>query len=263
MNILEQIVEYKRKEVQAKKEALPLSLLKSFPAFNKESISLKESLLSSSHGIIAEHKRRSPSRSVINTKLDVSAVIKGYENAGVAGISILTDTRYFGGSLDDLFIARSTSNLPFLRKDFMIDAYQIFESKAYGADVILLIAAILSPEEVCEFTELAKEIGLEVLLEVHNREELDANLNCGAHFLGVNNRNLKSFETDLEESVQLIAHIPDNFLKICESGIEDAATIKKMRELGYRGFLIGTHFMSQENPGEGAVKLVKELEGED
>ncbi|MEZ0131320.1 indole-3-glycerol-phosphate synthase, partial [Flavobacterium sp. LBUM151] len=169
MNILDKIILDKQREVILKKSIIPVSQLESSVFFGRETISLSQKLRTSSTGIIAEHKRRSPSKSVINHSFTVEEVVKGYKNAGACGISVLTDGKYFGGSLDDLLLARASVNIPLLRKEFIVDEYQILEAKAFGADLILLIAAVLTREEIKSLSEFAKKLGLEVLLEVHNQ----------------------------------------------------------------------------------------------
>ena len=184
---------------------------------------------------------------------------KGYQNAGVCGMSVLTDIKYFGGSLEDLVLARSVAEFPLLRKEFMIDEYQVLEAKAHGADVILLIAAVLNKTEIKELSELAKSLGMDVLLEVHNQEELEKSIMPSLDMLGVNNRNLKTFEVSLETSKQLSTQIPDDFVKVSESGISSIQAIKDLREYGYQGFLIGENFMKTENPGEEAKRFIEKL----
>lgn len=259
MNILDKIVRDKRIEVQLRKSLIPVSQLEQSVLFDRATASLSERLKSSTSGIIAEHKRRSPSKSVINQSLNVQDVARGYENAGVCGMSVLTDTKYFGGSLDDLILARASCNMPLLRKEFIIDTYQILEAKAYGADVILLIAAILSREEIKEFSEFAKSLHLDVLLEVHNEEELQKAIMPSLDMLGVNNRNLKTFEVSLETSKVLSAQIPDDFVKVSESGISSVEAIKELQPYGYKGFLIGENFMKTDNPGEATKLFIDEL----
>lgn len=260
MDILERIVKDKRIEVNLRKQLIPVSQLEQSVLFEREKISLAKNLRNSKSGIIAEHKRRSPSKQVINHSLNVQDVAIGYENAGVCGMSVLTDGKYFGGSLDDLLTARSSCNLPLLRKEFIIDEYQILEAKAYGADVILLIAAILTKDKIKLFSELAKSLNLEVLLEVHNEEELHKSIMPSIDMLGVNNRNLKTFEVSLETSKTLSQHIPNDFVKISESGISNIEAIKTLQPFGYQGFLIGENFMKTDNPGESAIKFIKALE---
>ncbi|TWO34329.1 indole-3-glycerol phosphate synthase TrpC [Seonamhaeicola sediminis] len=260
MNILDKIVFDKRKEVDLRKGLIPTSQLEQSILFSRETVSLAEKLKNSKSGIIAEHKRRSPSKSVINNNLNTQDVAAGYENAGVCGMSVLTDGKYFGGSLDDLLTARASCNLPLLRKEFIIDEYQILEAKAYGADVILLIAAILTREEIKQFSEFAQNLNLNVLLEVHNEEELHKSIMPSLDMLGVNNRNLKTFEVSLETSKSLSSIIPDDFVKVSESGISNIDAIKELQPYGYKGFLIGENFMKTDNPGASAKKFIKELE---
>lgn len=259
MTILDKIVIDKRKEVNLKKSLIPVPQLEQSILFKRETISLTSKLRNSNTGIIAEHKRRSPSKSIINHNLNVNDVAKGYEDAGVSGMSVLTDGKYFGGSLDDLTIARASCKMPLLRKEFIIDEYQIIEAKAYGADVILLIAAILSRDEIKRFSELAKQLHLDVLLEVHNEDELHKSIMPSLDMLGVNNRNLKTFDVSIETSKVLSQLIPDDFVKVSESGISNIETIKKLKPYGYQGFLIGENFMKTDNAGESAAKFIKEL----
>ena len=260
MNILDKIVIDKRKEVDFKKSLIPISQLEHSILFNRNTISLTQNLINSISGIIAEHKRRSPSKSIINQSLNVQDVASGYEHSGVCGMSVLTDGKYFGGSLDDLIIARASSNLPLLRKEFIIDEYQIVEAKSYGADVILLIAAILTRDEIKQFSKLAKSLNLDVLLEVHNEDELHKSIMPSLDMLGVNNRNLKTFEVSLETSKTLSALIPDDFVKVSESGISSIEAIKELQPYGYQGFLIGENFMKTNNPGASATEFINTLE---
>jgi len=259
MDILTKIVKDKRIEVNLRKQLIPTKQLEQSILFERQTISLAKNLRNSTSGIIAEHKRRSPSKQVINHDLNVFDVAKGYEDAGVSGMSVLTDGKYFGGSLDDLLTARASCNLPLLRKEFIIDTYQILEAKAYGADVILLIAAILSREEIKQFSEFAKSLSLDVLLEVHNEEELQKSIMPSLDMLGVNNRNLKTFEVSLETSKKLSTLIPNDFVKVSESGISSVAAIKELQPYGYKGFLIGENFMKTENAGESAKHFIEEL----
>lgn len=259
MNILDKIVADKSVEVKLRKQLIPISQLEQSVLFNRETISLAKKLKNSTTGIIAEHKRRSPSKSVINQNLNVFDVAKGYEKAGVCGMSVLTDAKYFGGSLDDLLTARASCNLPLLRKEFIIDEYQILEAKAYGADVVLLIAAILTKEEIKTFSRLAKSLNLDVLLEVHNEEELQKSIMPSLDMLGVNNRNLKTFEVSLDTSKKLSQLIPNDFVKVSESGISNIEAIKELQPFGYKGFLIGENFMKTENAGKSAEEFINKL----
>lgn len=259
MNILEKIVIDKHKENNLRKSLIPIRQLEQSVLFERKTNSLAQNLRSSKSGIIAEHKRRSPSKSVINQDLNVQDVASGYESAGVCGMSVLTDGKYFGGALDDLLLARASCNLPLLRKEFIIDDYQIIEAKAYGADVILLIAAILTKAEIKQFSELAKSLNLDVLLEVHNEEELHKSIMPSIDMLGVNNRNLKTFEVNLETSKLLSELIPKDFVKVSESGISSVEAIKELQPYGYKGFLIGENFMKTDNPGESAREFINQL----
>ena len=259
MNILEKIVTDKHIEVELRKKLIPIEQLEQSVLFDKDPISLVQNLKSSTSGIIAEHKRRSPSKSIINQNLNVFDVAKGYENAGVCGMSVLTDGKYFGGSLDDLLTARASCKLPLLRKEFIIDPYQIIEAKAYGTNAILLIAAILSKEELKAYSELAQSLELEVLLEIHDEKELNKSLHQSVDMIGVNNRNLKTFEVSLETSKTLSALIPEDFVKVSESGISSIEAIKTLQPYGFKGFLIGEHFMKTDNAGESAKLFIDDL----
>ena len=259
MNILDKIVNDKRAEVKLRKGLIPTSQLERSVLFDRETISLAHALRTSKSGIIAEHKRRSPSKSVINQNLNVQDVARGYENAGACGMSVLTDGKYFGGSLDDLLLARASVKMPLLRKEFIIDEYQILEAKAHGADVILLIAAILTTMEIKAFSELTKSLKMDVLLEVHNTEELQKSIMPSLDMLGVNNRNLKTFEVSLETSKKLSEMIPDDFVKVSESGIGSAEAIQALRPFGYQGFLIGENFMKTDDPGKNAKAFIDTL----
>lgn len=256
MNILDRIVADKRVEVDLKKSVLPLDYLRKSPLIQRGTYSLSESLQEGS-GIISEFKRRSPSKQVINQTSSVAEVVSGYQAAGASGISVLTDAKYFGGSLDDLLQARSAVQIPVLRKDFMVDPYQLFEAKAFGADVILLIAAVLKPEQVRMLSQVAHDLGLEVLMEVHGEEELTRNDLTHIDLVGVNNRNLKTFEVSLETSKILSGVIPAEKLAVSESGISDPGAIRELRDYGFKGFLIGENFMKTEDPGAAAEKFIK------
>ena len=259
MSILDNIIAHKRSEVGLKKSQTPISQLEQSPLFSRATYSLKTNLMNSPSGIIAEHKRKSPSKAVINNSLNLIDVAKGYENAGVSGMSVLTDEKYFGGTLEDLKTARNTCNLPLLRKEFIISEYQIIEAKASGADLILLIAAILTKDEIKSYSELAKSLGMEILLEVHNLEELEKSMMPSLDMIGVNNRNLKTFEVNLDISKSLSDRIPDDFVKVSESGISNVAAIKDLKTYGYQGFLIGENFMKTSNPGNSASQFINEL----
>ena len=260
MNILDLIITDKKIEVNQRKALFSSAYWESSPLFERKTKSLAKSLKASNSGIIAEHKRRSPSKQNINSSLSVEKVAKGYESAGVCGMSILTDGKYFGGSLDDLTIARAVSDFPLLRKEFIIDEYQIIEAKAFGADAILLIAAILSPQEILSFSKTAKSLGLDVLLEVHNLNELEKSIMPSIDLIGVNNRNLKTFKVSLDTSRFLAEEIPAEFVKVSESGISKVASIKKLKAIGYEGFLVGENFMKTDNPGLAAKDFINQLD---
>ena len=262
MTILDKIIADKRKEVALKKAIIPVAQLEASVFFDRQTASLSTNLRNGSRGIIAEHKRRSPSKSVINNDFSVEEVIKAYENAGAMGISVLTDMKYFGGALDDLVLARASTTIPLLRKEFIIDEYQILEAKAYGADVILLIASVLTRKEIEKLSKCAKSIGLEVLLEIHNLEELEKSVMPTLDMIGVNNRNLATFEVNLDNSKQLSEHIPSEFVKISESGITSVEDIIALESYGFKGFLIGENFMKTSNAGQAAADFIRQLKFE-
>lgn len=260
MNILDKIIADKKREVALKKQLISSRNLTKFPLFERKTSSMVHALTLSKSGIIAEHKRRSPSKSVINQDLNVQDVARGYEEAGVCGMSVLTDAKYFGGSLDDLILARASVNMPLLRKEFIVDEYQLLEAKAHGADVILLIAAVLSREQIKKFSQFAQSLHMEVLLEVHNLQELEKCLMPSLNMLGVNNRNLKNFEVSTNISKQLSERIPSEFIKVSESGISSVEAIEDLKNYGYRGFLIGENFMRTDDPGKNAAQFIAQLE---
>jgi indole-3-glycerol phosphate synthase len=258
MNILEKIIGHKKTEVAEAKAAVPVAELEKRAFFTREVLSLKASLGDPRKtGIIAEFKRRSPSKGVINDKVSVVEVTKGYTEAGAACLSVLTDRNFFGGSAADLEAARVNA-IPILRKDFIIDEYQIVEAKAIGADVILLIAACLSPAEVRRLAEFAGALGLEVLLEIHNENELE-HICDATPVVGVNNRDLKTFEVDVERSIRLSKRIPTGKLLVAESGINRVETIWHMQDAGFQGFLVGEHFMKEQRPAIAFAAFVQQL----
>jgi indole-3-glycerol phosphate synthase len=259
MNILDEIVQYKKKEVTSSKLIIPVCELEQMKYFKRQTLSLKEFLKNPEKtGIIAEFKRKSPSIGMINKTSSVEDVTMAYSSAGASALSVLTDFNFFGGSVDDLMKARMANQIPILRKEFIIDEYQIYESKAIGADAILLIAAILTTDQTKNFAARAKELGLQILLEIHDESELD-HLNEYIDLAGVNNRNLKNFVVDLEQSVKLAKKIPAQFLKISESGIKSPDDILFLMQHGFDGFLIGESFMKNSNPGGTFDAFVKIL----
>ena len=249
MNILDKIVAQKKIEVEHSSRIISIKNLEQQVLFQRKTISLTDNLLKqNSSGIIAEFKRKSPSKGIINDKFSSVEIVKAYEKAGVSGSSILTDEEFFGGTKQDLISARNEVSIPLLRKDFMIDEYQFIEAKAIGADVILLIASILSPKEVKHFTELAKSLHLQVLLELHDETELN-HVYHKVDMVGVNNRNLKTFEVDVEQSIRMAEKLGNDFVKVAESGISNIETLHHFKNNGFKGFLIGENFMKTENPG--------------
>jgi indole-3-glycerol phosphate synthase len=260
MNILDKIVAHKKIEVAAAKQNVSYKNLEAAEFFSRDVLSFKDFLLDASRtGIIAEFKRKSPSKGIINDKVAVEDVTTSYTSAGASALSVLTDTEFFMGRQEDLLRARRVNQIPILRKDFMIDEYQVMEAKAWGADIILLIAAILTPAEIQQLASFAKGMGLNVLLEVHNLEELQRSINSNLDAIGVNNRNLADFTVSVDTSYQLAEHIPAEFLKISESAISNPETIKQLKKAGFNGFLIGENFMKQADPGMAIRGFVKEL----
>jgi indole-3-glycerol phosphate synthase len=258
MNILDTIIAHKKTEVAERKERVPVQELEKQAFFTKPVLSLKQFLLDPSRtGIIAEFKRKSPSKGVINGNADVVAVTSAYANNGASGLSVLTDAHFFGGSTNDLVQAR-VNQVPILRKDFVIDEYQIIEARAMGADLILLIAACLTPAEVQRLAAFARSLQLEVLLELHAEEELE-HICDDTELVGINNRNLKTFEVDIERSLNMAARISAGKIKVAESGISDPANIRLFRQHGFKGFLIGENFMKAKDPGAAFEDFIQQL----
>ncbi|HJB84875.1 MAG TPA: indole-3-glycerol phosphate synthase TrpC [Candidatus Alistipes merdigallinarum] len=257
-DILQEIVATKRAEVDRRKRETDLQALYRQAETPHTVHSLREALLSSSTGIISEFKRRSPSKGWINREADVQRVVRAYQQAGATALSVLTDTPYFGGTDDDLRAARQVCTLPILRKDFTIDEFQLVESRALGADAVLLIAAALTREQCRRFAETAHQLELEVLLEIHDQSELDYYSEY-VDILGVNNRNLGSFHTDVTNSFRLIEQMPQEATPISESGISNPDTVKKLRAIGFKGFLIGENFMKTEAPGDSLKNFINAL----
>ncbi len=249
MNILDEIIASKQKEIEKNRAENPISKLEDAVFFQREPISLRERLTQDgSSQIIAEFKRRSPSKGNINDRSAIGDVTVGYQGAGCAGISILTDQPYFGGSPQDIMDARDKIQCPILRKDFIIDEYQIIEARAMGADVILLISEALTEMQIDYLSSFAKSLHLDVLLEMHSADQLEK-VSPHVDLVGVNNRNLKTFEVSIETSLQLAELIPAEFVKISESGISNPQNIRTLRQAGYQGFLIGENFMKTPDPG--------------
>jgi indole-3-glycerol phosphate synthase len=260
MNILDKIVTRKREEITLAKQQVSIAELEHNPYFNRQPAVFKDFLLAKDRtGIIAEFKRRSPSKGLINGEVTVEKVTQDYNTAGASALSVLTDTDFFGGSKEDLLRARAVNEIPLLRKDFMIDEYQILEAKAWGADIVLLIASILTPKEIKTLGSLAQSLGLNVLLEVHDLAELERSICPHLNAIGVNNRNLGDFTVNIQTSFDLVDRIPNDFLKISESAIDNPKVIKDLKAVGYQGFLIGENFMKTKDPGAAIRDFVKEL----
>lgn len=261
-DILEEIIAHKRIEIAAQEQNVPISFLEDLLEKNDDMAkvhSMKASLAASATGIIAEFKRRSPSKDWINRDADAKIIPASYQQAGASALSILTDEHFFGGGLRDIRAARPTVSLPILRKDFIISRYQLLQAKAAQADAVLLIAAALSKEECNALACEAHKLRLEVLLEMHHEGELDY-VNEYVDMAGINNRNLGTFHTDVENSFRMAEKLPADILKVSESGISTPQTVKLLRQEGFRGFLIGETFMKTANPGNTLSTFIKELE---
>ncbi len=259
MDILEQIIAAKKIEVEEKKSTRSIDDLMKSPFFESEVVSLSQRIKSSEHfGIIAEFKRRSPSKGLINGNAQPEEVAVKYKEACVSGMSVLTDTQYFAGDFFDFQSVRNAVDIPLLRKDFIVDEYQVYETKSIGADVMLLIAANLTIDQNQLLAKKAKELGLEVLLELHTQDELEY-VNEYVDIVGINNRNLKTFEVDLENSIRLAEQLPGQLVKIAESGISDPDNILMLKQHGFQGFLIGENFMKTEDPGQACQDFIQYL----
>lgn len=259
MNALQPIVEQKKKEVQERKEIYPAKLLERSVYFNSPCVSMQKYLQRNDlSGIIAEFKKKSPSKGFINKYADVEKVTLGYMQAGASALSVLTDTNFFGGKNEDLTTARKFNFCPILRKDFIIDEYQIIEAKSIGADVILLIAAILTKEEITRLANFAHSLGLEVLLELHDEKEIDK-IDSSIKLIGINNRNLETMEVSLDNSFKMINKLPKDAIKISESGITKAEQFIDLKEAGFKGFLMGEFFMKHGSPQQACAQFIKEV----
>jgi indole-3-glycerol phosphate synthase len=259
MSILDTIIARKFAEVAERKLKAPISELENTIHFSKQIISLKQSILDPQRtGIIAEFKRKSPSKGIINDTANVVDVTKAYAEFGASGLSVLTDTDFFGGFTDDVIEAR-INPLPILRKDFIVDEYQIIEAKAMGADVILLIASCLTPLRVKELAAFAKSLELEILLELHHSNELN-HINEHIEIVGINNRNLNTFEVDIENSIRMAEKLGNAFVKVAESGIKSPEDVIRFKQYGFDGFLIGENFMKNANPPSAFQSFVLNLQ---
>ena len=261
MNILEEIVSHKRKEVEINLLKKPIRELEGSSLFSRKTVSLKQAVEDREmNGIIAEIKRKSPSKGIINPNVSVEKIARGYESAGASAISVLTDVKYFGGSNTDLTEVRGLVNIPILRKDFIVDEYQLFEAKSIGADAILLIAAALPAKRLQMLSDFASSLGLEVLLEVHSEEEINLTQDVASDLIGVNNRDLQTFTLSVDVSRKLFEKLPKERTAISESGIEKAEIIQELRSIGYSGFLIGQYFMQEAEPGIACKNFIQSID---
>lgn len=259
MDILQRIKEYKIKEVAERKDRYPLDSLKDRKYYDKPIISLAEYVRRTDRtGVIAEFKKKSPSEGFINRDADVQNITAGYIQAGASALSVLTDENFFGGSDEDLDLARQVNSSPILRKDFTVDAYQIHEARSIGADAILLIAEILTGDEIRKFADTAHELGMEVLMEIHSKAELEKYAE-GIELIGVNNRNLKDFSVDIRHSMDLFPDLPKEAVKISESGIRSADEMVMLSKAGFDGFLIGTQFMKTSDPVKACTRMLDDF----
>jgi len=259
MNILDKIIEHKYKEVEDNKSLYPVKLLEKSMFFDSQTVSLKKYITrTDKNGIIAEFKRKSPSKGVINEFASIERVSIGYMQAGASALSILTDKNFFGGSNTELTTARKFNYCPILRKDFIIDEYQIIEAKSIGADAILLIGSVLNNVKTKMLAKFAKSLNLEVLFEVHDKDELEQ-VNEFIDIVGVNNRNLKTFETNIKNSIEIGKHISSDFIKISESGIDNPKDVILLRQHGFQGFLIGEKFMKTGRPEKACQNFISQI----
>jgi indole-3-glycerol phosphate synthase len=260
MDILDKIIAFKKEEVKINKKLIPLIKLEKSVYFRRKMPSFIEAISKPGPSIIGEFKRKSPSKGVINISADINQVTKGYQEAGMAAISILTDKEFFGGENEDLIKVAGNIQVPMLRKDFIVDEYQVVESKSIGAAAILLIASVLSRREVESFTDLALDLGMDILFEIHNEKDLEK-MSHKIKIIGVNNRNLKTFIVNMDNSIDLLKHLPLNLFKVAESGIQTYNDVKQLFERGYNAFLIGENFMRSNDPGLTAAAFIKDLKG--
>jgi len=259
MSILEKIIAHKKQEVAERKTLFPTELLERSVFFHTPCVSLLKYLKEKNKsGIIAEFKRRSPSKGAINAYADVEQVTIGYMQAGASALSVLTDGEFFGGKFDDLRTARKFNFCPILQKDFVVEEYQIIEAKSIGADAILLIAACLSKQEVAHLSKFARSLGLQVLLEIHEASELDFYTE-NVQIVGVNNRNLSDFTVNVEQSFRLLPQLPPAAAKVSESGINSPVTAAQLLAAGFDGLLIGENFMKNSRPELACLEFIEQL----
>lgn len=259
-NILDKIVQTKREEIESRNKMLPIEALKEEIIQQPQTKSMVKRILQPDlFGIIAEFKRQSPSKGILHPNPDVETITKAYAQFA-SGISVLTDEQYFGAKSEDFKVGLK-SGVPVLRKDFIVDPYQVYETRAMGADVMLLIAACLTPLQVSELSALAKSIGLEVLLELHEEQELQ-HVCTSVDMIGINNRNLKSFHVDIAHSIRMAEQLPANAVTIAESGINSVEVWKQLKDAGFKGFLMGEYFMKETDPSEKFLSFIQEIQAE-
>jgi indole-3-glycerol phosphate synthase len=258
MDVLDKIIAFKRSELEGKKKFRPVRKFANSAFFKLKMPSFHDALAKPGPSIIGEFKRKSPSYGIININAEVEQVARGYEEAGIAAMSILTDMEFFGGEVHDLQNVAGFVKIPLLRKDFIVDEYQVVESKSIGASAILLIAAVLSKKEVGTLTELSLNLGMDVLFEIHDEKDLEK-MSHKINIIGVNNRNLKTFEVNMDHSRELFSCLPVNCLKVAESGFQTYREVTKLFTAGYNAFLIGGKFMRSKNPGKVAAQFIKDL----
>lgn len=259
MNILDTIVKRKQEEIKQAKAKISANQLEKSDRFARPCFALSTHVMDENlSGIIAEFKRKSPSKPTINLTADVQTITKAYTDAKASGLSVLTDRDFFGGNDEDLILARQINQIPILRKDFVIDTYQVIEAKSIGADAILLIAEILTKSQIDELSKLATDCGMEVLMEIHTADQIKK-YHDRIRNIGVNNRNLKTFTTDIRYSQEIFPQLPSDTVKISESGIDDTSTVLKLRHIGFNGFLVGECFMKTKDPGKAFSDFVSDL----
>jgi indole-3-glycerol phosphate synthase len=258
MNILEKIAAFKREEVRSRKLATPVNMLEKSACFKLAVPSFHDALAKPGPSVIAEFKRKSPSRGDINPSADILQVALGYQDAGTAAISVLTDTEFFGGNNSDLQDVAGAVKIPVLRKDFVVDEYQVVEAKSLGAGAILLIASILTKKEVDTLSELSLNLGMDILFEIHDMADIEM-ISRNIKIIGVNNRNLKTFEVSMDNSNDLLQHLPGDCIKVAESGIQTYKDVIQLFKKGYNAFLIGENFMKSDDPGKSAKIFMNNL----
>ncbi len=258
MNLLSAILDHTRGEVARRKSIVPADALRARPLYGRTPLSLSAALRRHSPAVVAEIKKASPSRGVICHEFDPSRIARRYEASGACALSVLTEEKYFLGSLEDLESARRAVALPILRKDFILDPYQIQEAKSAGADAVLLIAAALSMRALASLQEEADRLGMESLVEIHSPGDLESLRGLDIPLIGINNRDLVTFQTDLELSRALAPRLPAGSLAVSESGIRTGEDIKLLLRSGIHAFLVGEHFMSSEDPGDALAELLRD-----